>query len=341
MRFSHPHCFWLLLLLVPVAWRIWSTERFLERLRHRFRFDRNGRGVWRLYGRCLLPLLGLAGMVAALAGPAITVLRQGNISDNLVLAIGIDVSKSMLAEDMAVGRLSGQPAVTSVCNRLNAARQLVLALLSRLEGEKVGLFFFARNGIEVVSPTRDHGFLRYMATHTDLGDLTESGSNLIAALDSGILMAASQTGTPARAVILLTDGEDTENNQAEILQSITSRDAPPPPVFTIGIGRERDVFIPIRRKGAADIDGFFTDSEDIPLKTRLDARTLRAIAETTGGSYIQLTGESLDDVASQLLRNIGTTAATPADLPPRPAPFDLAPLFLATGLLCYILFLLL
>ena len=160
--------------------------------------------------------------MTALAGPSITVLRSGNISDNLVLAIGIDVSKSMLAEDMVLQRQPGER-VAPLSNRLNAARRLALSMVDRLDGEKVGLFFFARNGIEVVSPTRDLGFLRYMVTHTNLGDLTESGSNLLAAIDSGMMMVASQSGIPARAVILITDGEDTENTRSAILQALSGK----------------------------------------------------------------------------------------------------------------------
>jgi len=340
MRFTSPHFFWLVLLLLPVAWRVLSTERFLNLLRLRFRIDTNGKARWRLYGRCLLPLLALACLITALTGPTMTVLRAGTVSDNLVLAIGIDVSKSMLAEDVVLEQAPRED-IFPLSNRLNAARQLVLSLLDRMQGEKVGLFFFARNGIEVVSPTRDPGFLRYMATHTDLGDLTESGSNLLAALDTGIMMVEAQTGTPARAIVLITDGEDTENSRQALLQSLASRNKTTPPVFTVGIGSTTDVFIPIRLKGSTDIDGFYMDNEDIPLKTRLEAQPLRDIANATGGAYFDPGKTSTGKIAAQLMQNIATAATAPVELPPRRAPYDLAPIFLFACLLFYIPFLLL
>lgn len=340
MRFNSPQMFWLLLLLLPIGWRVLATERFLGRLRSRFRADSGNRPVWRRTGRSLLPLLGLASLVTALAGPSITVSRSGNISDNLVLAIGIDVSKSMLAEDVVLQRLPGER-VTPLSNRLNAARRLALSIVERLDGEKVGLFFFARNGIEVVSPTRDLGFLRYMVTHTDLGDLTESGSNLLAAIDSGIMMVDSQAEIPARAVVLITDGEDTENTRSSLLQTLARRTGSVTPVFTIGVGHTSDVFIPIRRKGATDIDGFYVDSQDIPLKTRLDQRPLEEIAAATGGSYFYLGDNQPEKVATKLMQKITTVAVSPIDLPPQRTSFDLSPFFLLGSLFFYIPFLLL
>lgn len=340
MRFTSPQYFWLLFLLLPVAWRVLATERFLNLLRLRFRVDRNGKSPRRLFGRCLLPLLSLACLVTALAGPTVSIMRTGTIRDNLALAIGIDVSKSMLAEDVVLDPDRHREEVP-ISNRLNAARRLTLSLLRHMDGEKIGLFFFARNGIEVVSPTRDPGFLRYMATHTDLSDLTESGSNLLAALESGTLMIDSQTGIPARATVIITDGEDTENPRSAILQYLSAHSRTLSPVFTIGIGRENDVFIPVRRKGASDIDGFYMDNEGIPLKTRLDAQILREIATATGGNYYDLSKESSEKLTSRIMQDIASGAAAPVNLPPRRAPFDLSPLFLLACLAFYIPFLLL
>jgi Ca-activated chloride channel family protein len=251
------------------------------------------------------------------------VMRAGDISDNLVIAVGIDVSKSMLAEDVVLEKRSRDEEMP-LSNRLNAARRFALTLFEHLDGEKVGLFFFARNGIEVVSPTRDVGFLRYMTTHTDLGDLTESGSNLIAAIDSGMMMVDSQQNIPAKAVIIVTDGEDTENDRPAILQTLSRDFGAQTPVFTVGVGRTNDVFIPIRRKGSADIDGFYMDNQDIPLKT-----------------YFDLDRNSPAKVVDKLMQKIATTAAEPVDLPPRRAPFDLSPLFLLASLIFYIPFILL
>jgi Ca-activated chloride channel family protein len=340
MKFSHSEYFWLLLILIPIGWRVLSTERFLDRLRRHFRADINGRSPWRLTGRCLLPLLALTCLATALAGPRIMIMRAGDISDNLVIAVGIDVSKSMLAEDVVLEKRSRDEQMP-LSNRLNAARRFALTLFEHLGGEKVGLFFFARNGIEVVSPTRDVGFLRYMTTHTDLGDLTESGSNLIAAIDSGMMMVDSQQHIPAKAVIIVTDGEDTENDRPAILQTLSRDFGTQTPVFTVGVGRTNDVFIPIRRKGSADIDGFYMDNQDIPLKTRQVPQTLEEISAATGGTYFDLDRNNPAKVADKLMQKIATTAAEPVDLPPRRAPFDLSPLFLLASLIFYIPFILL
>ncbi len=341
MRCSSPQFFWLLLLLIPVAWRVLSTERFLDLLRLRFRMAIGNKSHGRFYGRCLLPLLALACLAVALTGPGMTVLREGDVRDNLVFAIGIDVSKSMLAEDVVLEQRSKEE-IRSLSNRLNAARQLVLDLLNRMNGEKVGLFFFARNGIEVVSPTRDLGFVRYMATHTDLSNLTESGSNLLGALDTGIMMVDSQTGTPARALVLITDGEDTENSKAVLRKGITAFTRQNIPVFTVGTGKTASVHIPIRRKGIAGIDGFYSDGDGRPLKTRLDEQSLQEISATTDGLYLRLDGASPAKLAEKLMKGITTNAKHhPEATPKQHLPLDLAPAWLFAALLFYCLYLLL
>lgn len=334
MDFSAPRLFWLLTLLIPLGWRLLSTERRLGRLYRHFRADTGSRA--RRIARCLLPLCALAALIMALAGPRITLLRPGDPGIHLVLAVGIDVSKSMLAEDAP---FEPGPNEAPLPNRLNAARSLVLELLARLHGGRIGLFFFARNGIEVVAPTPDHGFVRYMVTHTELADLTESGSNLLAALDSGLLMTRGRPG--AGAVILVTDGEDTENSLPEILRGLAAMRDSATPVFTVGVGSDAGVFIPIRRKGATGIDGFYADQQGVPLKTRLDPQPLREIAAASGGAYFELGTEPADRIADRLLQQVRVSALAPADLPSRPAAVDLAPFFLLGSLLFYSIFLLL
>jgi Ca-activated chloride channel family protein len=340
MRFASPALFWLLLMLVPLGLRVLATERFFVRLRRTFGLPPAPATRWRTAARCLLPLAAILALVTALAGPRVSMMRPAGVRQNIVLAIGLDVSKSMLAEDVVVA--ADPQAGFELSNRLNMARAFTLELFDHLAGEQVGLFFFARNGIEVVAPTRDHGFLRYMVTHTQLADLTESGSNLLAALDSATTMTTTDRNSAARAIILVSDGEDTENNPPTLRQGIAAVARLNIPVYTIGTGQTGAVHIPIRRKGIAGIEGFYSDADDVPLKTRLDEGSLREIAAATGGRYIRLDRTSFAKVAKELVKSIVASAATgPQTLPEQRIPVNQAAPFLLVGLLFYCLYLLL
>ena len=84
------------------------------------------------------------------------------------------------------------------------------------------------------------------------------------------------------------------------------------------------------------------DSQDIPLKTRLDQLPLQEIAAATGGSYFYYGESQPEKIAAKLMQKIITVAVSPTlTLPPNEPPFDLSPFFLLGSLFFYIPFLLL
>jgi Ca-activated chloride channel family protein len=340
MEFSAPGFLWLLLLIPPALLLGLLTERFSGRVRAAFAVPASARQRWRMSGRILLACLAILSLVAAMAGPRIRALRRGDIRRSLVLVVGLDVSKSMLAEDAPLDQSPQE--VPMLANRLNAASRFANQLFEELAGESAGLFFFARNGIEVVTPTRDQGFLSYMVRHTSMADLTESGSSLAAAMKTGAEMVTSRQDGRAGAIVLISDGEDTENSLADLMKKAEELDRRKIPVFTVAIGRPKEVFIPIRREGLPGIQGFFTDARGSYLKTRLQERPLREIAAATGGEFFSLDETTARHLSRELLDRIARSVAeNETTLPRELRLLELAPLFLAFGLVSYAGFLLL
>jgi Ca-activated chloride channel family protein len=285
-------------------------------------------------GRILLAGLAVLSLVTAMAGPRIWALRRGDPRSGTVLAVGLDVSKSMLAEDTALETSSRE--APALANRLNAAGQFAHQLFTELAGESAGLFFFARNGIELVTPTRDRGFLSYMVRHTNLADLTESGSNLSAALETGAGMVTYRQEGQTGVIVLISDGEDTENSLPDLIETAQELGRRKIPVFTVAVGRSAEVFIPIRRPGLPGIQGFYTDSRGSYLRTRLQERPLREIAAATGGNYFSLDEKPVRQLVRELLDQTARFAAeNRMTYPEERRQLDLAPLFLALGLLFY------
>jgi Ca-activated chloride channel family protein len=334
MDFAAPGYFWLLLLIPPVLVSGLLAGRHALRLRRAFTDPVTTRHRWRLAGRMLTVSLAMLSLVLAMAGPRVWAWRAGDPRAGLVLVVGIDVSKSMLAEDVGEG---GMVAPLSPTSRLDAAGNLATRLFEELGGEKAGLFFFARSGIEVVAPTRDQGFLRYMVRHTNLADLTESGSDLAVAMQTGADMIASGNGRPAGAIVLISDGEDTENRLPDLIRQANILKARQLPVFTVGIGRPMETSVPIRRPGLPGIQGFYADNRGDYLKTRLDERPLREIAAATGGVFQRYEDASANRLARTLLDQVARlTPRAPEAVPEERGLLDLSPVFLGIGFFLFI-----
>lgn len=326
----------LLLLALPLVLILtWGSERYWQRVRAVWA-DQGARWHWRSRLRMSLVAALFVTLALALAGPAVQVMAPQNVHDRVTLAIGLDVSKSMLAEDVLEVRDPQQ-----LANRLNLGREFINDLLSELGGERVGLFFFARNGIEVVPATRDHGFIRYILRHTEMGRLTESGSDLIAALSAADSMLAGGSASSVNAVVLISDGEDTENNLEQSITLLRGADVAPRQIYTIRVGSDESVFIPVRKQGIDGIEGFYTDEQGNYLQTRASDSLLQQLATATNGyswryhsDHHSLARQVVDQI---LLHAQQSSVATLTTL----TWFDLSGLFLLLAALLYALYLLL
>ena len=338
MRFSQPLIF-LLLLLLPVLWYLaLQAERYLGRLTNVFVLGGDGRSPWRRRARLALPVLASFWMIVSLAGPAVEVAALEESTYQASIVVGLDVSKSMLAED--VGRTESREGAAEISNRLNLAHRFLSQFLGSMKNENAGLVFFAGRGLEIVPLTRDHAFFSYILRHADMMEMTDSGSNLSAALQTakGMLDDADPAGI--RTVILISDGEATGSEEVATRQVLAELAAQGVRVFCVGVGEKRAVYIPARKKGMIDFDEFYRDKEGTYLQTRLEEDLLQSIAAATGGSYVRLDEGQLTRIAKDLRSQIYSIPA-----PGLPAEamhkrwLDLSPVSLVLALLSYSVFL--
>ncbi|MCD4688690.1 MAG: VWA domain-containing protein [Desulfuromonadaceae bacterium] len=333
MEFSQPLALWLLILLPVGLFGIAANERFVRQAQRVFLLSDSTAQQWRRTSRIISGGLALLSLIIALSGPQFWTMINDDPHHHLKLAVGIDVSKSMLAEDVLLDDPAADP--SAIVNRLNTASLVALRLFEEMAGGQASLFLFARNSIEVVAPTRDQGFLRYMVQHTRLAEMTESGSDLKMAMATGADLIGDHSQT-AGAVILISDGEDTENsldelsNQAELMSSNGL------PVYTIGIGQPTDVYIPIHRPGATAIEGFYTDSGGQHLRTRLQPANLQITASSSGGRYFALSDTEPRQLVDSLLKRIPQAAEWPIGSSRSRGLKDIAPLLIAMGLVFYV-----
>ncbi len=173
--------------------------------------------------RTLLFFLTLALLLTALTEPVIYRRRPVFKRSGIDLAVGIDISKSMLAEDSAFPKTI--PASRTRANRLNRARLLVLNLLDQLDGERIGIFVFAGSSYELVPLTADYGYCRYLVENLDELAISTPGSNIAAGLETGLEMLKRKSRDTAGVILLIGDGEDSADNPEPLKQII--KKAPP------------------------------------------------------------------------------------------------------------------
>lgn len=287
MALDAPHLLWLLWIVPAFAGASLFSIRGV--LAWRNRFAGNRKGASRLTFQMILLCLALFLVTAAIAQPKVQYQRTVFNRTDIDIVVGIDVSKSMLAEDVFLP--ADAEKIFAIANRLNRARYFALQILSELRGERIGVYLFASKGVEVVPLTRDYGLCRYILTYINDEEITIPGSDLGEAIRTGISMFEEEGGQAARILVLLSDGEDTrpEPSFSEMAARAAGKGIK---IFTVGIGSAKSVLIPVRNEEGTRIVSYYIDEEGNYLKTRLEQEPLKKIAEFTGGRYLPIDEEN-------------------------------------------------
>lgn len=193
-------------------------------------------------------------------------LRQEGID----IIIAVDVSASMLAEDI-------KP------NRLTRAKHKVADLLNMLEGDRVGLVAFAGTSFLQCPLTLDYSAAALFLNAIDTDLIPVPGTAIAHALHTSI-KAFSTREKKSKAIIMITDGEDQEGKALEAAQEAKEQGIK---IYVIGIGQESGAPIPNPAGG-----GFKKDRKGEVILSKLDESSLKQIALATGGTYVHsVTGD--------------------------------------------------
>jgi len=193
---------------------------------------------------------------------------QGIKRKGLDIFIAVDVSKSMLAEDI-------KP------NRLERTKLALADFVKYLKGDRIGLIAFAGSAFVQCPLTVDYnGFLLSVAA-LDTNTIPKGGTSISSAIEEAI--KSYEGGLKKyKVLIIITDGEDHEGDplkMAELAQKEGIK------IFCIGIGTKEGELIPVIDESGNK--SFLKDRNGAVVKTRLDETTLQKIALATGGSYVR------------------------------------------------------
>ena len=216
-----------------------------------------------------LQLLGLALAIVSLAQPRWGYTFQDVKRKGLDLLIAVDTSRSMLSNDV-------QP------NRLERVKLAIQDLINELQGDRVGLIAFAGRAFLQAPLTIDYDAVIEAINDLDTKTIPEGGTNI----SSAITLATQSFGKSAmgnRALIIFTDGEELSGDAVKTAKAAVDAGVR---IFTVGVGTPQGSLIPVT--GDSGDTSFVKDSAGQVVKSKLDDKRLREIAEATGGFYVHL-----------------------------------------------------
>ena len=241
-----------------------------------------------------LTLLSVGLLVLALARPQFGTRVETVRSEGQDVMVVLDVSRSMLAEDVAP-------------NRLERARLEIMRILQRLDGDRIGLVAFAGNAFVQSQLTVDYGAAAMFLNAMDTDLIPNQGTNLGEALT--VALDAFEEGTrDQRVLVVVTDGEDHEGEIEAALERALDEGVQ---IHTVGIGSLDGVPIP-EFTASGERSGFIRDDRGAVVTTRLDESTLQRVAETTGGRYFPAlgAGANLDPLIEEITAGEGPELET-------------------------------
>lgn len=269
----HPEYLWLLL-AVPVIIIVYALCRRGRRKRIRAFGDAgmvgglmpsysSAKGWWRI----VLFSLAFAFFAAGMSRPVVGAKLSQRETKGAEIMICLDVSNSMLARDYTPDRLS-------------RAKLSISKLVDRLDGDRIGLVIFAGSSFVQLPITTDYVSAKMFLNTIDTQSVPVQGT----AIGDAIMIAArgfSAQSEKSRAIIVITDGENHEDDPVEIARQVSETGIK---VYTIGVGSQRGQPIPVNGELLRDKEG------DIVV-TRLDETVLKQIARAGGGAYVHAGNE--------------------------------------------------
>jgi len=190
------------------------------------------------------------------------------------VVFALDVSRSMLAEDVAP-------------NRLARAKAEISQLVARLDGHRVGLLAFAGRAVSVCPLTPDHAYFDTVLGTVDTRSAGKGGSRVGDAIKAAL--RGFPSGGGAKLIVLITDGDDQDPYTQEAAQA--ARDAGVK-IVAVGLGSETGSTITLTDPQSGAKTTLMYDGK--PVISKLDGPALRKIALTTEGAYVPAGTSALD-----------------------------------------------
>lgn len=279
-RFQQASMFWLFLILLLVVVLFWYQQK-LKRKRiakiigegnHAFVFP--SRISKRASFKMLIWGLGMSFLLIGLANPQFGSKKEEVKQKGVDLVFALDVSKSMLAEDI-------KP------NRLERAKHAISKIIDRLGADRIAVVVFAGDAYLQLPLTSDHGAAKMYLGEISTDMIPVGGTDVSAALKTSI-KAFSKGKTKGRAIILITDGENHDEEALDIARKCGEQEIS---IYSLGIGTTKGSTIPEYLNGKKV--GLKKDKNGSTVVTKINEELLMDLADLSEGKYVRSSNQNL------------------------------------------------
>ena len=282
-RFEHPNILWMLLIIIllNILWvrnKIWKKKAIsnfaeINTLSKIFNGFSNNRSSIKFFTfRIAIGLL-----IIAAANPQYGENERTVVSKGIDIMVALDISKSMMAEDLVPDY-----------NRLDIAKLAIGKLMNELRGDHVGIVVFAGEAYKQLPLTPDYQVAKLFLKSVGSDMISSQGTDIGNAIELCI-SSFSEDRKTNKAIVIISDGEDHEEMAIEAAKDASENGVV---ICTVGMGSEKGVPIPIIRNGRKV--GIKKDQDELTVLTKLNEENLIQIAEAGNGTYTRTKGLNLD-----------------------------------------------
>lgn len=279
MEFANPEVLWALLLVPILVLTFILAERKRKRiLASMVVIQKPHMVMGPSFERRLLTmsaiLVAVIFIVIAAARPLWGSKMEEVQARGIDILIAVDVSQSMLAEDVSP-------------SRLDMAKLNVRKLMDLIEGDRVGLIAFAGSAYTFCPMTVDYGAVNLFLSSLEPGVITDGGTNIPAVIQEAMANFERNPSPAHKVLVIFSDGENHETDPLPVAEQAAQKDIQ---IFTVGVGNPGKTGARIPIIDESGKDDFKKDRQGNLVITRLEEETLQALAETGNGDYYRLSG---------------------------------------------------
>ena len=279
-----------ILILLPIILLVFLYNKYWQKITIKKHFDdatfnflSPELSSTKSYIKTSLTLLIISILVFGLVNPKIgtelkTVKREG-----VDIVFAIDVSKSMLAEDIAP-------------NRIFKAKRLVSEIFNKLGSDRVGIIAYASTAIPVLPITNDFSSAKMFLESLNTDMLSSQGTSIVEAIElsKGYFDDENQTN---RVLCILSDGEDHEYDENQFISTLSDSGII---ILSVGLGSTKGAPIPIKENNI--VKSYKKDDKGEVVITKLNDELLKKIATQSSGKYIK--GDNTSLVVNEIINEL-------------------------------------
>jgi len=251
--------------LLLLVWKRTVQKRFVDK--ELLKKLSPNRSLFKSVLKVLVLCLAIACLSFALVNPKIGTKLETVKREGVDIVFALDVSKSMLAEDIAP-------------NRLEKSKQLITQIINGLAGDRIGIIGYAGSAFPQVPITSDFSSAKLFLSGMNTDMVSSQGTAITQAIEMAQTFYDDEDQTN-RVLFIISDGEDHEGNVSVIAEEAAEKGIR---IFTIGVGTLEGGPIPIKENGV--LQYYKRDQNNEQVITRLSEETLKEIAKTANGEYI-------------------------------------------------------